>query len=196
MGDCDRQEVSFFENNLHYRQCKRCKMVVEKNQGCNHITCRCGYQFCYVCGAEWAPAHYGNHDENGQLLAVPNPGAQAVIYVRQEEGCCQCLDDCDDGCGPLVCILKAPIQLLLFIGLLIFMALIFLNRDIFVIGVMLVLTLLVGITGFTLEIISETEGLMCLLAVLFLPVTMVLGVIRAFQEFFCETVGDLCGNFC
>jgi hypothetical protein len=61
-GECDKHEVEFFESNLHYRQCVKCKFVIEKNQGCNHMTCRCGYQFCYVCGAVWAPAHYGNHD--------------------------------------------------------------------------------------------------------------------------------------
>ena len=71
VGDCDQQEVKFFEENLHYRQCKKCKTIVEKIQGCNHITCRCKYQFCYVCGAKWSVEHYGNHDANGRLLGVP-----------------------------------------------------------------------------------------------------------------------------
>eukprot|EP01017_Pseudomicrothorax_dubius_P038854 TRINITY_DN5888_c0_g1_i2.p1 TRINITY_DN5888_c0_g1~~TRINITY_DN5888_c0_g1_i2.p1 ORF type:complete len:359 (+),score=31.80 TRINITY_DN5888_c0_g1_i2:85-1161(+) len=35
------------------KQCATCKFWVSKNQGCNHMTCRCGYQFCYVCGKEW-----------------------------------------------------------------------------------------------------------------------------------------------
>ncbi|KAL7415356.1 hypothetical protein BDY24DRAFT_413497 [Mrakia frigida] len=29
------------------RQCTRCKMVIERNQGCSHMTCRCGHAFCY-----------------------------------------------------------------------------------------------------------------------------------------------------
>jgi predicted nucleic acid-binding Zn ribbon protein len=34
--------------------CQGCKICVELNGGCNHITCRnCKYQFCYVCGVEW-----------------------------------------------------------------------------------------------------------------------------------------------
>ena len=32
------------------KQCSQCKYWVEKNQGCNHMTCKCSYQFCYVCG--------------------------------------------------------------------------------------------------------------------------------------------------
>ncbi|CAL8999751.1 unnamed protein product [Prunus brigantina] len=27
--------------------------MVELDSGCYHITCRCGHQFCYTCGAEW-----------------------------------------------------------------------------------------------------------------------------------------------
>ena len=73
-GLCDNKELEFFKDNLHYRQCKRCKFVIEKNQGCNHMTCRCGYQFCYVCGADWKPVHYGDHDENGELIPYrPEP---------------------------------------------------------------------------------------------------------------------------
>ncbi|PRP83830.1 IBR domain containing protein [Planoprotostelium fungivorum] len=33
-------------------QCPRCQMAVEKNEGCNHMTCRCGAHFCWNCGEE------------------------------------------------------------------------------------------------------------------------------------------------
>ncbi|KAJ4890523.1 zinc finger (C3HC4-type RING finger) family protein [Raphanus sativus] len=36
-----------------WRQCIRCNNMVELASGCFHITCRCGYEFCYTCGAEW-----------------------------------------------------------------------------------------------------------------------------------------------
>jgi len=39
-------------------------MIIEKNQGCNHIKCKCGYDFCYVCGEAWHPSHYNNHELN------------------------------------------------------------------------------------------------------------------------------------
>ncbi|GJT84264.1 ribonuclease H domain-containing protein [Tanacetum coccineum] len=37
----------------HWRQCIKCKNLVELAAGCYHINCRCGYEFCYTCGAEW-----------------------------------------------------------------------------------------------------------------------------------------------
>ncbi|KAF5200016.1 Atp-dependent rna helicase deah12 protein [Thalictrum thalictroides] len=36
-----------------WRQCMKCKHMIELAEGCYHITCRCGYEFCYTCGAEW-----------------------------------------------------------------------------------------------------------------------------------------------
>jgi len=36
-----------------WQTCPRCTAVVELHHGCNHMTCRCRAQFCYLCGVEW-----------------------------------------------------------------------------------------------------------------------------------------------
>jgi hypothetical protein len=33
----------------HAKPCPRCHANVEKNEGCNHMTCRCGHEFCWIC---------------------------------------------------------------------------------------------------------------------------------------------------
>ncbi|KAI9700468.1 MAG: hypothetical protein M1820_006767 [Bogoriella megaspora] len=40
-------------HNSGWQRCQNCSSFVELINGCNHIRCRCGYQFCYRCGAEW-----------------------------------------------------------------------------------------------------------------------------------------------
>ncbi|OWM68868.1 hypothetical protein CDL15_Pgr025055 [Punica granatum] len=40
-------------NENKWRQCIKCNHMVELVYGCYHITCRCGYEFCYTCGAQW-----------------------------------------------------------------------------------------------------------------------------------------------
>lgn len=39
--------------NSRWKRCIKCKHMIELAEGCNHMTCRCGFEFCYVCGAEW-----------------------------------------------------------------------------------------------------------------------------------------------
>jgi hypothetical protein len=36
--------------NEHGKQCPECRRVIEKNEGCNHMTCPCGAHFCWQCG--------------------------------------------------------------------------------------------------------------------------------------------------
>ncbi|XP_058078718.1 E3 ubiquitin-protein ligase RSL1-like [Magnolia sinica] len=40
-----------------WTRCSHCKYIVEKTEGCIHMTCRCGFQFCYRCGGAWSDTH-------------------------------------------------------------------------------------------------------------------------------------------
>lgn len=39
---------------LSYRKCPKCSIWVEKVDGCEYINCKCGIEFCYRCGEEYA----------------------------------------------------------------------------------------------------------------------------------------------
>ena len=43
----------------HTKECPRCQSTIEKNGGCNHMTCRkCKHEFCWMCMGLWA--EHGN----------------------------------------------------------------------------------------------------------------------------------------
>ncbi|TGO89658.1 hypothetical protein BPOR_0099g00130 [Botrytis porri] len=35
------------------RICPQCKECVVRSDGCDHMSCRCGNSWCYLCGADW-----------------------------------------------------------------------------------------------------------------------------------------------
>lgn len=47
--------------NKHTKPCPRCKAPIEKNDGCNHMTCTCGHQFCWLCLIDWKRRHSPGH---------------------------------------------------------------------------------------------------------------------------------------
>eukprot|EP00928_Gymnodinium_smaydae_P029348 TRINITY_DN22127_c0_g1_i9.p1 TRINITY_DN22127_c0_g1~~TRINITY_DN22127_c0_g1_i9.p1 ORF type:complete len:464 (-),score=34.15 TRINITY_DN22127_c0_g1_i9:212-1603(-) len=53
----DQSGVLHLAERSGWRQCSRCRMMVQLAHGCNHMTCRCGNHFCYMCGQRWLNAH-------------------------------------------------------------------------------------------------------------------------------------------
>ena len=41
------------------KACPRCSAHIEKNGGCNHITChKCSFEWCWLCEKKYTPGHY------------------------------------------------------------------------------------------------------------------------------------------
>ena len=49
-----------FVKGKKFKTCPHCKHWVEKTQGCDHMRCKCGKEFCYKCGGIYGKCECGN----------------------------------------------------------------------------------------------------------------------------------------
>jgi len=61
------------------KPCPRCRKSVEKNGGCNHMTCPCRHEWCWVCEGEWA-----KHGSNYYSCNHFNPNEVSVSGGQRE----------------------------------------------------------------------------------------------------------------
>ena len=59
-GNDDGYAAVAFSSNA--RRCPGCSIRIQRSEGCNHMTCPCGMEWCYVCGKNWSNYHYGCRD--------------------------------------------------------------------------------------------------------------------------------------
>lgn len=63
------------------------------------MTCRCGYQFCYLCGVKWNHAHTCTNPDQ-----EPMPREMMDCFCCEVEVCeCNCEDTCDACCDGDCC---------------------------------------------------------------------------------------------
>lgn len=48
-----------YAKNFFVKKCPNCRIITEKKEGCNHITCsKCSCQWCWLCNEKYEPEHY------------------------------------------------------------------------------------------------------------------------------------------
>ncbi|XP_078445591.1 E3 ubiquitin-protein ligase RSL1-like [Wolffia australiana] len=58
-----------------WRRCVKCSHMIELASGCFHVSCKCGYEFCYNCGAEWK--------KKKQTCRCPSWVEENILYGEQ-----------------------------------------------------------------------------------------------------------------
>ncbi|KAM0341011.1 hypothetical protein ACHAPU_010243 [Fusarium lateritium] len=51
--DVDMNLTNQLAEDEGWKRCFNCHALVEHREACQHMTCRCGTQFCYVCSRQW-----------------------------------------------------------------------------------------------------------------------------------------------
>lgn len=70
------------------RRCPKCSSMIERVSGCNHMTCRCGHEFCWLCSKAYTSTHF----TRGPCTQYGDPrGRLHLSLFRGWRGCANAL---------------------------------------------------------------------------------------------------------
>jgi len=56
-SESEARYIDWVRNNT--KTCPKCKTPIEKNGGCNHMTCKnCKHEFCWLCSQDYTSSHW------------------------------------------------------------------------------------------------------------------------------------------
>ena len=80
------EDVERWRKSVGARRCTQCKFIVVKNEGCDHMTCRCGYEFCYVCGGKYQRCKCeGYVAQDPEILARIRANVAALSQIAERK---------------------------------------------------------------------------------------------------------------
>jgi hypothetical protein len=68
------------------KKCPRCSAPIEKNEGCLHMTCKCGHDFCWRCLKPWRPTHSDYYHCSAKVSKGAKSGKRFVDINQQCAG--------------------------------------------------------------------------------------------------------------
>jgi len=69
-----------------FKQCPNCKFWVEKTEGCDHMVCRCQFEFCYNCGGVYNSCECMMQQRRMRVMPMPRMRRMRVEMPVREEG--------------------------------------------------------------------------------------------------------------
>uniref|UniRef100_A0A0E0D3W2 RBR-type E3 ubiquitin transferase n=1 Tax=Oryza meridionalis TaxID=40149 RepID=A0A0E0D3W2_9ORYZ len=90
-GGCEVDNLKWIVANT--KSCPKCSKPIEKNGGCNHVTCTCGQHLCYACGAATGTLYMhicnrykeGGGGDGGVKVEMTAGGRQRLRFMHYYE---------------------------------------------------------------------------------------------------------------
>jgi len=66
------------------KPCPKCRVRIEKNKGCNHMTCKqCHHEFCWICNGDWKNHSQCNRFDENSAQGKDRELARNLHYVKR-----------------------------------------------------------------------------------------------------------------